>query len=155
MALNSTCPGRRTSLILYLGAVVIPWCSSRAQSMPVRTGASARRTPPHRHLGTSSHPRCRLGEGTLHWPRLLRPGPSAAATPQQASPEALGLRGPLALSHKAPPPVMRLKVRQAVPLEVVAHVEVPADQWADSQCSCVQYGECKPSIIEKEKSMRL
>jgi hypothetical protein len=39
-ALNSTHPGRGTSLILYLGAVVIPRCSSRAQSLPVRTGAS-------------------------------------------------------------------------------------------------------------------
>jgi hypothetical protein len=41
MALNSTRPGRRISLILYLGAVVIPRCSSRAQSLPARTGASA------------------------------------------------------------------------------------------------------------------
>jgi hypothetical protein len=40
MALNSTRPGRRISLILYLGAVVMPWCSSRARSLPMRTGAS-------------------------------------------------------------------------------------------------------------------
>jgi hypothetical protein len=41
MTLNSTRPGRRTSLILYLGAVVMPKCSSRARSLPVKTGASA------------------------------------------------------------------------------------------------------------------
>jgi hypothetical protein len=41
MALNSTHPGRGTSLILYLGAVVMPRCSSKAQSLPVGTGASA------------------------------------------------------------------------------------------------------------------
>jgi hypothetical protein len=41
MALNSTYTGRGTSLILYLGVVVMPKCSSRAQSLPVGTGASA------------------------------------------------------------------------------------------------------------------
>jgi hypothetical protein len=41
MALNSTFPGRETSLILYRGAVVMPMCSSRARSLPTRTGASA------------------------------------------------------------------------------------------------------------------
>jgi hypothetical protein len=40
MALNSTRPERGTSLILYLGAVVIPRCSSRARSLPTRNGAS-------------------------------------------------------------------------------------------------------------------
>jgi hypothetical protein len=70
------------------------------------------------------------------------------------SPEPLGPRGPLALSQKAPPPVMRLKVHRVVPPEVVAHVEVPANQWADDRCSYVRYGECEPSIIEKETSMR-
>jgi hypothetical protein len=40
MALNSTHPERGTSLILYLTAVVMPKCSSRAQSLPARTGAS-------------------------------------------------------------------------------------------------------------------
>jgi hypothetical protein len=40
-ALNSTRPKCGTSLILYLGAVVMPRCSSRAQCLPVRTGASA------------------------------------------------------------------------------------------------------------------
>jgi hypothetical protein len=70
------------------------------------------------------------------------------------SPEPLGPRGPLALSQKASPPVMRLEVRQAVPPEVVAHVDMPADQWVDDWCSCVRYGKCEPSIIEKETSMR-
>jgi hypothetical protein len=83
----------------------------------------------------------------IRWPRLLCPAPSAAATPQQASPELLGHRGPPALSQKAPPPVMRLEVRRAVPPEVVAHVEVPAEQRADDRCSCMWYGECEPSII--------
>jgi hypothetical protein len=81
-----------------------------------------------------------MGEGTLRWPHLLHPGPSAAAAPQQASPETLGPRGPPALSKKAPPPVMRLEVRRAVPPEVVAHVEVLADQRVDGRCSCVRYG---------------
>jgi hypothetical protein len=153
MALNSTRPGRGTSLILYLGAVVMPRCSSSARSLPARTGASARRTPPHPHPGTSSLPQCHLGEGTLCWPRLLHPGPSATAAPQQVSPEPLGPRGPLALSQKAPL-VMHLEVRRAVPPEVVTHVMVPADQWADSRCSWVRYGECEPSIIQKEMSMR-
>jgi hypothetical protein len=39
MALNSTRPECGTSLILYLGAVVMPRCSSRARSLPARTGA--------------------------------------------------------------------------------------------------------------------
>jgi hypothetical protein len=84
-----------------------------------------------------------MGEGTLRWPRLLHPSPSAAAAPQHVSPELLG-----------PPPVMHLEVHWAMPPEVVAHVEVPANQWADGWCSCVRYGECGPSIIWKEKSMR-
>jgi hypothetical protein len=40
MALNSTHPERGTSLILYLGVVVMPRCSSRARSLLARTGAS-------------------------------------------------------------------------------------------------------------------
>jgi hypothetical protein len=40
MALNSTCPERGASMILYRGAVVMPRCSSKAQSLLVRTGAS-------------------------------------------------------------------------------------------------------------------
>jgi hypothetical protein len=38
-ALNSTRLGRGTSLIQYLGAVVMPMCSSKAQSLPARTRA--------------------------------------------------------------------------------------------------------------------
>jgi hypothetical protein len=41
LALNSTHPGCGTSLIRYLGAVVMPRCPSRAQSLLVRTRASA------------------------------------------------------------------------------------------------------------------
>jgi hypothetical protein len=113
-----------------------------------------RRTPLHPHLSPSSRPWCRMGEGTLRRPHLLRPAPSATAAPQQASPEPLGSRGPPVLSQKAPPPVMRLEVCRVVPPEVVAHVEMPADQWANGRCSSMRYGECEPSIIEKEKSMR-
>jgi hypothetical protein len=40
VALNSTRPERGTSLILYLGAVVMPRCSSRARSLLTGTGAS-------------------------------------------------------------------------------------------------------------------
>jgi hypothetical protein len=41
MALNSTRPERGTNLILYRGAVVMPRCSSKAQSLPARIGDSA------------------------------------------------------------------------------------------------------------------
>jgi hypothetical protein len=86
-------------------------------------------------------------EGTLHWRCLQCPSSSAAIAPQQASPKPLGSRGPLALSKKAPLPVIHLEVRRAVTPGVVAHFEVPADQRADGWCSCVRYGECEPSII--------
>jgi hypothetical protein len=41
VALNSTHPRCMTSLILYLGVVVMPMCSSRARSQPAGTGALA------------------------------------------------------------------------------------------------------------------
>jgi hypothetical protein len=41
MALNSTHRERRTSLILYRGAVVMPRCYSKARSLPARIGDSA------------------------------------------------------------------------------------------------------------------
>jgi hypothetical protein len=78
---------------------------------------------------------------------FLHLGPSAAAAPQQASHEPLGSQEPPALSQKAPLPVMLLEVRRAMTPRVVAHFEVPADQRAVSQCSCMLYGECEPSII--------
>jgi hypothetical protein len=106
-----------------------------------------RRTAPNTHLGTSSSPRCRSGECTLHWPCLLYLGPSAAAAPQQVSPELLGSQEPPALSQKVPLPVMLLAVCRVVTPGVLACVEVPTDQWAVSRCSCIQYGECEPSII--------
>jgi hypothetical protein len=146
-ALNSTHPKCRTYLILYLGAVVMPRCSSRAQSLLARTGASAPKdstSSASRYIFSSL---MSLGEDTLCWPCLLRPGPLAAAAPQPASPEPLGHRGPPALSQKTSPPMMRLEVRRAVPPEMVAHVDVPADKRADDRCSCVRYGECGPSII--------
>jgi hypothetical protein len=88
-----------------------------------------------------------FGEGTLHWPCLLRPGPLATAAPQQVSPKPLGSRGPPALSQMAPLPVLLLAVRRVMTPGVVARFEVPADQRAVDRCSCVWYGECEPSII--------
>jgi hypothetical protein len=41
MALNCTRPGHGTSLVPYLGVVVIPKCSNRARSLPVGIEASA------------------------------------------------------------------------------------------------------------------
>jgi hypothetical protein len=106
------------------GAVVMPRCSSRAQSLPARTG-------------TFSRPWCRSGEGTLHWRCLQCHGPSAAAAPQQASPELLGSQGPPALSQKAPPRVMRIEVRRAVTPRVVAHFEVqPTNGWMTIALAC-------------------
>jgi hypothetical protein len=145
-ALNSTHPVCRSSVILYLGAMVMPRCSSRARSLLARTGASALKDSTS-SASRSSHPRCRSWEGTLRWPCLQRPGPSAIAAPQQASPELLGSQGPPALSPKAPPPVMRIEMCLAVTPGVVAHFDVLADQWADNQCSYVRCSECKPSII--------
>jgi hypothetical protein len=147
MALYSTRPKCGTSLILYRGAVVMPRCSSRARSLSARTGASTRMTPPHLHLGTSSHPRRRSGECTLHWPCHLCLGPLAATAPQQASPESLCSQEPPALSQKVPLLVMPLMVHRAVNPGVVARSEVPADQKAVGRCSCVRYGEYEPSII--------
>jgi hypothetical protein len=90
----------------------------------------------------------------LRWPCPPHHGPPTATAPQQASPELLGSQGPLALSQKAPPPVMRIGVHRAVTPGAVEHFEVPANQWADDWCSCVRYGKCEPSIIYKEKTMR-
>jgi hypothetical protein len=80
-------------------------------------------------------------------PCVLHHGPSAAATPQQASPEPLDSQGPPALSQKVPPPVMHVVVCQAVTPGAVARFKVPADQQANDQCSCMWCGECEPSII--------
>jgi hypothetical protein len=154
MALNSTRLGCGTSLILYLGAVVMPRCSSRAPSLPVRTGASIPKdstSSASRYIFSSS---ALLGEGTLRWPCLLHLGPSVAAAPQQACPKPLGSPEPPALSQEAPLPVMLLAVRQAMTPGVVARFEVPADQQAVGRCSCVRYSECEPSIIYKGKSLR-
>jgi hypothetical protein len=83
MAMNSTHPRCGTSLILYLGVVVMPRCSSRARSLPVGPVLQPRRTTPHLHQSTSSHSLCRSGEVALHQPCLLHHGSSAAAAPQR------------------------------------------------------------------------
>jgi hypothetical protein len=147
MALNSTYPGRGTSLILYLGVVVVPGVPTGPEAYRRGLELRPRRTPPHPHLGTYFCPWCHLGESALRRPCLPRHGPPAAATPQQVSPELLGSYGPLALSQKAPRPVIRIGVRRAMTPGAAAQFEVPADQQADNQCSCVRYGECEPSII--------
>jgi hypothetical protein len=147
MALNSTCPERGTFLILYQGAVVMPRCSSRARSLPARTGALILKdstSSASQYIFSSS---ASLGECTPRWPCPLCLGTSAAAAPQQASPEPLGSQEPPALSQKVPLLVMPLAVHRAVTPGVVARSEVPADQWVVGWCSCVWYGECEPSII--------
>jgi hypothetical protein len=93
-------------------------------------------TPPHPHLGTSSHPRCHSGEGTLRRPCLLHHGPPVAAAPRQASPKPLGSQGPPALSQKAPPLVMRAAAHRAVTPRGVAHSGVPANQRATGALAC-------------------
>jgi hypothetical protein len=148
MALNTTHPKRGTSLILYRRAGVMPRCSSRARSLPVRTGASIAKdstSSTSRYIFSSSV--SLRGEGTLRWPCPLCHGPSAAVAPQPASPELLGSQEPPALSQKVPLLVMPLAVHQAGTPGVVARSEVPADQWAVGRCSCVRYDECEPSII--------
>jgi hypothetical protein len=145
-ALNSTRPRRGTSL-MYLGVVVMPRCSSRAQSLPVRTGALAPKdstSSASRYIFSSS---VSLRGGTLRWPCLLCHGPSTAAAPQQASPEPLDSQGPLALSQKVPLPVMHVEVCQVVTPRAVAHFKVPANQQVDVRSSCMRCSECEPSII--------
>jgi hypothetical protein len=147
IALNSNRPGRGTSLIPYLGAVVMLRCSSRARSYRRGPEFQPLRTPPQLHLGTSSHSPCRSREVALHRSCLLRHGSLAAAASQQESPEPLGSQGPPDLSQKAPPPLMCAAAHRSVTPGAVAHSEVPVDQWANSRCSCVRCGECEPSII--------
>jgi hypothetical protein len=141
MALNSTRPRRGTSLILYLGVMVMPRCSSRAQSLPARTGAL---TPKDSTSSTSQY--------IFSSSASLRGGYSSLALSSTSwsfgyccssvgSLEPLGSQEPPALSQKAPLPVMLLAVRRAVTPGVVAHFKVPADQQAVSRCSCVRYGE--------------
>jgi hypothetical protein len=62
-------------------------------------------------------------------------------------PRARGSQGPLALSQKVPPPVMRVEACRAVTPGAVAHFKVSADQRADNRCPCMRCGECEPSII--------
>jgi hypothetical protein len=128
MALNSTRPGRGTSLTLYRGAVVMPKCSSKARSLPTTIRDSAPKD------STSS---C-----------LLCHGPPVVAL-QLASPEPLGSQDPLApsLSRRVPLLVMPLVVCRARTLEAAARSEVPADQRVDGRCSCVRCGGYKPSNI--------
>jgi hypothetical protein len=122
------------------------WCS-RLEACRKELELRFRRTPLHLHLGTSSHPRHRSGEGTLRWPCPLCHGPSAIVAPQPTSPEPLGSQEPPALSQKVPLLVMHLAVRQVGTPEVEACSEVPVDQRVVGRCSCVRYGEYEPSII--------
>jgi hypothetical protein len=147
MALKSTRPERGTSLILYRGAVVMLRCSSKARSLPVRIGDSARRTPPRQHLGTSSRLRYRSGEGAPRWSCLLCHGPPVVVAPQPASPEPLGSQEPPVLSRKVPLLVMPLVVCRVGTLETTAHSEVPADRRVDGRCSCVRCSGYEPSNI--------
>jgi hypothetical protein len=147
MALNSTHPERRTSLILYWVAVVMPRCSSRARSLPAMIGELAPKD------STSSASRyiflalVSIGEGALRWSYLLCPGPLVVAAPQPASPELLGSQKPPALSQKVPLLVMPLVVCRAGTLEATTHSEVPANRRVDGRCSCVRCGRYEPSNI--------
>jgi hypothetical protein len=146
MALNSTHPGHGTSLIMYLGAVLLLRCSSRAQSLPVRTRDLTPKDSTSSaswYIISSSAP---LGGGYSSLALSSTSWSFGCCYSQQASPEPLGSQEPPALSQKAPLPVMLLVVRRAVTLGVVACFEVPADQRVVGRCSCVQYGECEPSI---------
>jgi hypothetical protein len=126
MTLNSTRPRCGTSLILYLGAVAMPRCSSRARSLSAGIGA------PNFSSSVS------LGEVALHRRCLLCHGSPATVAPQQVSPEPGGSQGPSTLSQKVPPPVMSVEVRRAVTPRAVTHFEVPTDQRVNGRCSCVR-----------------
>jgi hypothetical protein len=145
-------PWTRDFLVLVLGAMVMPNCSSRARGLPVGTEALA----PKDSISSASQyifstsVSLKGGCSSLVFSSMLCP--LAIVAPQQASLELLGSQEPPALSQKAPPLVMRAKAHQAVIPRGVAHSEVLADQRVDSWCSCVWYGECEPSIIlEREE----
>jgi hypothetical protein len=69
------------------------------------------------------------------------------ATPQWLCPGLLGSQVSLARSHKTPPPMIHAVVHHVVALGAVARSDLPVDQRADDQCSCVRYDEYKTSII--------
>jgi hypothetical protein len=146
-ALNSTRPKRGTSLILYLGAMVMPRCSSRARSLSARTGASTLKdstSSASRYLFSSS---ASLGGGYSSLALSSISWSFGYCCSSVGESGAIGSQEPPALSQKAPLPVMLLAVRQAVTPGVVARFEVPAGQRAVGRCSCLWYGECEPSII--------
>jgi hypothetical protein len=123
----------------------MPKCPSKACSLPLGTGASARRTQSPQRPCIASHPLCCSGESTPHHP-CLHHGPAAVAAPHQVSPGLLGSQVPLARSQKAPPEVCAVVSHAASPA-AVACSEVPADQWADDRFSCGLCGEGEPSKI--------
>jgi hypothetical protein len=140
MALNSTRPERGISLILYWGAVVMPRCSSKARSLPARIGDSAPKdstSSASRYIFSGS---VSLGEVALHPFCLLCHGPLVVA-------QQLGSQEPLVLSRRVPLLVLPLMICRAGILEATTHSEVPADQWVDGRCSCVQCDGYEPSII--------
>jgi hypothetical protein len=119
MALNSTRAKRETSLILYPGAVVMPRCSSKAQSLPVRIRDSASKdstSSAFRYIFSSSY---RSGEVALHQSCVLCYGPPVVAL-QLANPEQLGSQEPLALSRRVPLLELPLVVHRARTLEAAA-----------------------------------
>jgi hypothetical protein len=132
--LNSTRSRHETPLILYLGAEVMPKCPNGVQ----RRSLQHRRIPFCQHLCIASLPRCHSGESTLRHLHLhcRRRGPPAVATPQQVRLELPGYEVPLAQSQKAPPPEMHVVVSRDDAPMVVAHCEVPTQQWANGQFSC-------------------
>jgi hypothetical protein len=73
-----------------------------------------------------------MGEGTLHWPRPLCHGPSAAVARQSVSPEPLGSQEPPPLSQKVPLLVMPLVVRRAGTPGVVVRCQLTNGQSASA-----------------------
>jgi hypothetical protein len=91
MALNSTRPECGTSLILYWGAVVMPRCSSKAQSLLVRIGDSALKDSTSLASQYIFSGSVSLGKGALHRSCLLCHGPPIVAL-QLVSPDRWALR---------------------------------------------------------------
>jgi hypothetical protein len=104
--LNSTRPGRRTPLIMYLLAEVMPKCPSRARSLPIGIRASALKDSLLSAYLYSFLPSSSLWGRTLHRLSLhyRRHGPPTVAAPQQVRLELPDYQVPLAQSQKAPTP---------------------------------------------------
>jgi hypothetical protein len=147
IALNSTRPDRRTSSILYLGAVVMPRCSSRARSLPVRTRASTPKdstSSASQYIFSSSVSL----EGVYSSLALSSISWSFGYCCTLAGESwAVGLSGTTSSISKGSSSGDASYGMSGCAPGVMACFEVPADQWTVGRCSSVQYDECEPSII--------